>query len=142
KGQGGSAGSGGWGGRGGSGGSGGTNGSDGCAGSDGRDGLAANSGSIQYAVVDVHGNITETGSDKYNVSVYGYTINDANNDGIYEPNSFFFITNVTWINNGAMNLPSGSILSFPSTEYITTDMNDISILQDNTINQVVVDPHA
>ncbi|CAF4428152.1 unnamed protein product, partial [Adineta steineri] len=40
-----------------------------------------------------------------------------------------------------MTLPSGSILSFPSTEYITTDMNDISILQGNTINQVVVDPH-
>ncbi|CAF4024170.1 unnamed protein product [Adineta steineri] len=141
KGQGGSAGLGGYGGRGGSGGSGETNGSDGCTGSDGRDGLAANSGSIQYAVVDIHGNIIETGSDKYHVSVYGYTINDENNDGIYEPNSIFFITNVTWINNGAMNLPSGSILSFPSTEYITTDVNDISILQGNTINQVVVDPH-
>ncbi|CAF4237445.1 unnamed protein product, partial [Adineta steineri] len=40
-----------------------------------------------------------------------------------------------------MTLPSGSILSFPSTEYITTDMNDISILQGNTINQAVIDPH-
>ncbi|CAF0876778.1 unnamed protein product [Adineta steineri] len=153
RGIGGSGGCGGRGGRGGSGGPGGANGidgshgcdgirgTDGCAGNDGhngRDGLAANSGSIQYAVVDIHGNIIETGSDKYHVSVYSYTIADENNDGIYEPNSIFFITNVKWINNGAMTLPSGSILSFPSTEYITTDMNDISILQGNTINQAIL----
>ncbi|CAF1269727.1 unnamed protein product [Adineta steineri] len=152
KGQGGTCGSGGRGGKGGRGGSpggedapSGRDGPDGAYGnnghSNGQDGLAANSGSIQYAVVDIHGNIIETGSDKYHVSVYSYTITDENNDGIYEPNSIFFITNVKWINNGAITLPSGSILSFPSTEYITTDMNDISILQGNTINQVVVDPH-
>ncbi|CAF1349070.1 unnamed protein product [Rotaria magnacalcarata] len=98
-------------------------------------------GSIQYAVVDIDGNIIETSSDKYHASVICYTITDQNNDGIYEPNSDFHITNVKWANNGAMTLPSGSLLSFPSTEYISTDIKDVSVLTGANINQVLLDSH-
>jgi hypothetical protein len=66
---------------------------------------------------------------------------DENNDGIYEPNSDFFITNVKWTNNGAMALPSGSILSFSSSEHITNDKEDVSVLPGIYINQVLVDSH-
>jgi hypothetical protein len=125
----------------GSSGSSGESGRSGSEGSNGRDGLDASNGSIQYAVVDAHGNIIETGSDKYHASVASYTITDENNDEIYEPNSKFFITNVKWTNNGAMTLPSGSILSFPSTEYITNDKNDVSVLPGILINEVLLDPH-
>ena len=138
-GAGGTRGSGGTGGHGGSGGPGGRSGSHGMRGADGtsgidgpggrdgshgRDGCAASHGSIQYAVIDIDGNIIETGPDKYHASVGGYTITDENDDGIYEPDSDFFITNVKWTNNGAMTLPSGCILSFPSTEYIKVDNDD------------------
>ncbi|CAF0874851.1 unnamed protein product [Adineta steineri] len=107
----------------------------------GLDGSVANAGSIQYTTVDIDGNIIETGLDKYHVSVSGYTITDENNDGIYEPNSDFFITNVKWINNGTMTLPYGSILSFSSTKYIYTDIKDISVLPDARINQTLMDSH-
>jgi hypothetical protein len=40
-----------------------------------------------------------------------------------------------------MTLPSGSILSFPSTEYITNDKEDVSVLPGIYINQVLVDSH-
>jgi hypothetical protein len=40
-----------------------------------------------------------------------------------------------------MTLPSGSILSFPSTEYITNDKNDVSVLPGILINEVLLDPH-
>ncbi|CAF3198815.1 unnamed protein product [Rotaria sp. Silwood2] len=123
---------GGWGGSYGSGGSGGVGGRGGCAGSGfspgvkgrdgpyshsgrsgksgrngitGIDGCAASDGSIQYVVVDTDDNILETGSDKYHASVCCYTITDENQDEIYEPDSEFFVTNVTWTNNGAMILP-------------------------------------
>ncbi|CAF3266614.1 unnamed protein product [Rotaria socialis] len=155
----GSRGSGGAGGSGGSGGSGGpdgrsgmngsngrsgscgSSGSSGISGSNGRNGRAAMDGSIQYAVIDIDGNIIETSSDKYHASVICYTITDQNNDGIYEPDSDFHITDVKWANNGAMTLPSGSLLSFPSTEYISTDIKDVSVLTGANINQVLLDSH-
>ncbi|CAF3875031.1 unnamed protein product [Rotaria sp. Silwood1] len=153
---GGAGGSGGRGGRGGHGGPGGASGSDGMSGSSGscgmsgyagsdgshgRDGRPASHGSIQYAVIDISGNILETGPDKYHASVGGYTITDENNDGIYEPDSNFFITSVKWANNGALTMPSGCILSFPSTKYITNDAEDVSVLPGIHINQVLVDSH-
>ncbi|CAF1254875.1 unnamed protein product [Adineta steineri] len=119
----------------------GKDGSRGNIGSHGQDGWAARNGSIQYAVVAIDGSIIEVGFDKYHASVIGYTITDENNDGIYEPNSDFFITNVKWTNNGAMIMPDGAILSFPSTGYITNDANDISVLPGICINQVLIDPH-
>ena len=119
----------------------GKNGSIGMTGSHGHDGYAARNGSIQYAVVDIDGRLIEVDPDKYHASVIGYTITDENNDGIYEPNSDFFITNVKWTNNGAMTMPSGAILSFLSTGHITNDTNDISVLPGIYVNQVLVDPH-
>ncbi|CAF4586669.1 unnamed protein product, partial [Rotaria magnacalcarata] len=40
-----------------------------------------------------------------------------------------------------MTLPSGSLLSFPSTEYISTDIKDVSVLTGANINQVLLDSH-
>ncbi|CAF1275340.1 unnamed protein product [Adineta ricciae] len=152
-GAGGSGGKGGWGGRGGPNGSNGrdgmpgtngSNGSDGHSGNHGHhghDGCTASDGSIQYAVVDADDNIIETGPDKYHASICSYTITDENNDGIYEPNSDFFITNIEWTNNGAMTLPSGSILSFPSTEYISSNIEDVSVLPGAYVNELLVDHH-
>ncbi|CAF4421572.1 unnamed protein product, partial [Rotaria magnacalcarata] len=40
-----------------------------------------------------------------------------------------------------MTLPSGSLLSFPSTEYISTDTKDVSVLTGANINQVLLDSH-
>ena len=158
-GQGGSGGSGGSGGAGGNGGRGGSrapNGKSGCGGAsgcsgssgypgrsgrdglDGRDGI---DGSILYAVVAADGHIIETGSDKYHATVISYLVMDDNNDGIYEPNSDLYINNVEWINNGALSMPSGAIVSFPSTSYIQMDANDISILPSANINETFTDPH-
>ncbi|CAF2835484.1 unnamed protein product [Rotaria sp. Silwood2] len=122
----------------------GRHGSYGFAGNDGpngNDGRAASDGSIQYTVVDIDGNVIETGTDKYHATVFGYTITDENDDEIYEPNSDFFITNVKWTNNGAMKLPSGSILSFSSTKYISNDIKDVSVLTGANINQILIDSH-
>ncbi|CAF3642132.1 unnamed protein product [Rotaria sp. Silwood1] len=152
-GRGGNGGHGGSGGRGGPGGSDGADGGDGPAGkrgsygragrngSTGNDGCAASDGYIEYAVVDVDDKIIEIGPDKYHASVLGYTITDENNDEIYEPDSDFFITNVKWANNGAISLPNGSILSFPSTKYISSDITDVSVLMDANINQILIDSH-
>ncbi|CAF2871134.1 unnamed protein product [Rotaria sp. Silwood2] len=152
-GRGGNGGHGGSGGRGGPGGSDGTDsaegppgkrGSYGRAGTNGPTGnvgCAASDGHIEYAVVDVDDKIIEIDPDKYHASVLGYTITDENNDEIYEPDSDFFITDVKWTNNGAMSLPSGSILSFPSTKYISSDITDVSTLVGANINQILIDSH-
>ena len=119
----------------------GSNGFNGNNGSDGRDGRVASHGSIQYAVVDLGGNVLEMGPDRYNASVCGYTLADENNDGIYEPNSDFFITDVEWTNNGAMTLPGGCLLSFQSGKHVEHDMDDASVLPGIRINQVFSDAH-
>ena len=152
-GDGGRGGSGGAGGNGGPGGSRGNSGSSGYRGSDGSrgypgrngrdacEGRAANDGSIMYAVVDTYGHICETGSDIYHASVISYIITDENDDGIYEPDSDLFITDVKWINNGAMSMPDGAVLSFLSTAFIRHDTDDVSILPSANINEVLTDSH-
>ncbi|CAM4776244.1 unnamed protein product [Rotaria magnacalcarata] len=106
-------------------------------GSDGSDGCAASDGSVEYVVIDANNHILRIGPDKYHTSVVGYTITDDNEDGIYEPNSNFFVTNVKWINNGAMILPAGAILSFRSTEYISTDANHGILLQGASVGTIL-----
>ncbi|CAF1454036.1 unnamed protein product [Rotaria sp. Silwood1] len=153
---GGSGGDGGIGGYGGVGESGGAHGSQGARGANGThgshgrvgrnglagiDGRATSDGSIQYAVVDIDDNVIEIAPDKYHASVIGYTVTDENNDEIYEPDSDFFITSVEWTNNGAMTLPSGSILSFPSTKCVSSDINDFSVLMGANINEICLDSH-
>ncbi|CAM4934778.1 unnamed protein product [Rotaria socialis] len=98
-------------------------------GSDGSDGCAASDGSVEYVVIDANNHICQRRPDKYHTSVVGYTITDGNEDGIYKPNSNCFVTDVEWINNGAMILPAGAILSFRSTDYISADANDGILLQ-------------
>ncbi|CAF1520738.1 unnamed protein product [Adineta ricciae] len=122
----------------------GTDGSDGKSGKDGLtgvDGCVANHGSVQYTRIDMNGNVIERGPTKYHASVSGYTITNENNDEIYEPNSDFFITDVRWTNNGSITLPSGSILSFSSTKYISNKVNDASLLMQATVNQTLIDSH-
>ncbi|CAF4842814.1 unnamed protein product, partial [Rotaria socialis] len=93
-------------------------------GSDGSDGCAASDGSVEYVVIDANNHICQRRPDKYHTSAVGYTITDGNGDGIYKLNSNCFVTDVEWINNGAMILPAGAILSFRSTDYISADAND------------------
>ncbi|UJR18138.1 hypothetical protein I4U23_005038 [Adineta vaga] len=125
----------------------GSNGTDGSDGKSGKDGLAgddgriANHGSIQYIVMNMNGNVAEKGSNKYHATVIDYIIVDENKDSIYEPNSDFFITNVKWTNDGSITLPSGSILSFSSTKYISNDVDDISLLTQTTVNQTFLNSH-
>ena len=52
---------------------------------------------------------TETGTDRYNVVCGGYTVQDENFDGVFEPNSMVRVENMKYMNEGGMTLPSGSV---------------------------------
>ena len=69
------------------------------------------SGTVTLEVLDPQGSdqVVETGNDIFNAVVTSFKIRDENDDGVYEPGTTLTLYDITWNNNGAMNMPAGCV---------------------------------
>eukprot|EP01098_Paradermamoeba_levis_P015659 TRINITY_DN8071_c0_g2_i1.p1 TRINITY_DN8071_c0_g2~~TRINITY_DN8071_c0_g2_i1.p1 ORF type:complete len:1022 (+),score=240.84 TRINITY_DN8071_c0_g2_i1:1250-4315(+) len=91
------------------------NGAPGNPGRNGKEGRSATPGSAVFVVVDAAGNTIESSPKKYNPEVTHYTVRGEIDDGVFEPNEFILISDVTIVNTGGLTLPAGFRFQFAST---------------------------
>lgn len=86
---------------------------------DGQPGKEATFGSVMFVVRDSNGNIVEGNGICYNAATQGYFVKGLLDDGIFEPGEEIQVSDLMLFNNGRITLPSGPIVSFPSTSTVS-----------------------
>ena len=94
-------------------------GSSGVIGEQGSNGPEGKDGAILWVVKDTSGEVIHSSDARYDAEVTSFEVSSAaDNDTMFVPNQRLSISKVTIVNKGGLPLPSGAILSFPSTETV------------------------